>query len=446
MRIVLFLFFVIIFTTPIFSQQIGSWKKTSFNPSPASRLNDGFFISPSLGWAVNGAGQIHRTLNGGESWQKVFEKSGTHFRSVAFFDSLNGFAGCLGWGDVNNPSSTDTNILYRTNDGGSTWSPVIALSSSIIKRGFCGAKIVNDSVMVAVGRVRGPGWFYKTTDRGNTWIAKDLSHLAPGLIDVYFFTPDSGFIVGLTHTTHDSSSGIILFTSDGGNSWSEVHRSTRKGEWCWKIVWPSRTTGYVSLQRNSKTPIYFLKTTNGGANWEEKLFSNNYYFVQGIGFINDSLGWIGGYSSQPMYQTTDGGETWKPLGLGRRINRFRVINNSLVFAFGDSIYKYTSTPTYAELENNLLHEYHLEDPYPNPANPQANITFSLSTPSHVRLFVYNTNGELIRVLIDSWKNTGTYTISWDGTNEAEETMPTGIYLLKIVTESWTESKKLILLR
>ena len=64
----------------------------------------------------------------------------------------------------------------------------------------------------------------------------------------------------------------------------------RSGEWAWKIDFPSDSVGYVSLQRNYESPIYFLKTIDGGETWNEMLFMNDYYFIQGIGFINDTLG------------------------------------------------------------------------------------------------------------------------------------------------------------
>ena len=121
------------------------WRKTAYNPIPASRINDGFFLNSTVGWVVNGVGQINRTTDGGDHWLKQFENSHTHFRSVGFFDSLNGFAGCLGWGDPNNTASTDTNLVYGTTNGGATWLPVTSLSSATIKRGFCGMRVLNRS-------------------------------------------------------------------------------------------------------------------------------------------------------------------------------------------------------------------------------------------------------------------------------------------------------------
>ncbi len=439
-------FFVLAAT--LFGQQPGTWKKTNFVPSPSSRNNDGFFLNEQVGWIANGVGQIHRTTNGGQSWVKVLDKtSKTHWRSIGFFDSSDGYAGALGWGDPNNTGATDTVILYKSTNGGTNWVPEHQLSSGTIKRGFCGMQIFGDSIINAVGRVRGPAWFYRTTDRGQTWIARDMNEYAAGLIDVYFFSKDTGFCVGLTNTNHDSSSGVVLMTTDGGITWSQRIKTSRKGEWSWKIQFPSRNIGYASLQRNSLSPIYFLKTTDGGITWTERLFSNSYYFVQGMGFINDTVGWIGGYSSILMYQTTNGGNTWGPLGIGRRVNRFRMLSPTLAYAVGDSVYKYTVPSTgVADRFAQQPSEVELGTNYPNPFNPQTKIEFKLVSDGLATIHIYDSKGSLIRTLIHSHLKAGSYTLSWDGRNEADEEVASGMYLYRLQSKNFSESKKMMLVR
>lgn len=444
--------FIIVFlmcTTITFAQTVGTWKKTNFVPSPASRINDGFFLNERLGWVANGVGQIWRTIDGGNIWTKFVDKdSYTHFRSIGFFDSLNGYAGCLGFGDPNHPtSSQDTVILYKTTNSGVSWTPVSELTSSTIKRGFCGMQMFNDSIINGVGRVRGPAWFYRTTNRGASWIAKDMSEYADGLIDVYFFSRDTGFCVGLTNANHDSSSGVVLKTTDGGLTWKKMFTTTRKGEWCWKLQFPSRKVGYASLQRNSLSPIYFLKTTDGGETWQEKLFYNGYYFVQGMGFINDSVGWAGGSSSTKMFQTTDGGETWKNLGIGRRINRFRFLSPNVAYTVGDSVYKYTFSPSaVAQTPTSIPSTIELSANYPNPFNPQTTIEFSLKSQSLVKIYIYDMKGSLIRTLLNQDVSAGNHRVSWDGTNEADEKVASGTYLYRLQTNDYSETKKMVLVR
>ena len=174
--------------------------------------------------------------------------------------------------------------------------------------------------------------------------------------------PSGKLIVHIrNHNKQHAGETLQSESTDGGESWSEVYQSSRIGEWFWKISFPSRNVGYISLQRNVGSPVNFVKTTDGGKTWFEKQFSSDPYFVQGIGFANDTIGWIGGNSPQPTYQTPNGGDTWFPADFGSRINRFRFLNEVIGFAAGQSIYKYSgkvvSSIDYENIVNN--NDYHL---------------------------------------------------------------------------------------
>lgn len=449
-----FLAFELVGHPSLFCQPASQWKKLPYTPSPLSRINDGYFVSPSVGWVVNGAGQIQRTTNAGMTWLKQLDKSSsTHFRSVGFIDSLHGWAGCLGVGDPNHPEVKDSTILYQTSNAGLTWTPVTALNSSTA-RGFCGMHVLNKSVINAVGRVRGPAYFYRTTDGGQTWDAKNMSTYAAGLIDVYFFDPDSGFAVGLTNTNHDNSSGVVLFTSDGGKTWQQRIQTSRVGEWCWKISFPSRKVGYVSLQRNSQSNNHFLKTTDGGVTWTEKVFPIEGYFIQGIGFANDMLGWIGGLGVGPMYESKDGGESWYPIGLGARINRFRLLGSTLGYAVGDSVYKYESgVPVSVAANGELIPaSFKLKQNYPNPFNPSTTIHLELTSASLVRLRIYDVLGKELITLINQMKSAGSLEVLWDGKNREGDGLPSGMYLYRVEVkpegknETLVDTKRMLFLR
>jgi hypothetical protein len=223
-------------------------------------------------------------------------------------------------------------------DGGDTWSVVQNLTGPSPK-GICGLQVVNDTLLYAVGRLNGPSRFIRSNDGGDTWISQDMNAHAGMLIDLYFWTPDSGIVVGGTTSSYSTSRGIVLFTSDGGISWQVKHTTSSTGGTCWKIDFPSPNVGYVSWETIS-TPVIFLKTTDGGQNWQEKFFSNNSYETEAIGFVNDTLGWMG-VRHYPSFQTTDGGDTWQQGFVGSFLNRFRFINDTLAYACGETVYKYS---------------------------------------------------------------------------------------------------------
>ncbi len=397
-------------------------------PREAVRYNDTFFVNAETGWVVNGEGEIYRTQDGGSSWTRQLQQTDSHFRSVGFLTHHRGFAGNVGAGEF---GASDMFPLYETYDGGQSWTPVPAWHGRT-PTGLCGMQVVNDSTVVAVGRVRGPAFFARTTDGGATWRSKDMSVYAASLIDVFFTHPDTGFAVGLTNSNHDLSSGIILYTDDGGETWETRFRSSRTGEWCWKISFPSRRVGYVSLQRNSASPIFILKTTDYGATWEEKLFLSSHYFVQGIGFINEKRGWIGGNSTQPVYQTVDGGGTWSPETDRPRLNRFRFLGDTLGYAVGRRVHKladWTATPVEARRESARVS---LEQNYPEPFSKSTSIMYTTVRPGNVQLHVYDMLGRIVAVLDEGFRVPGTHAVEWSGTAHNGSRLPTGVYAYALV--------------
>ena len=414
------------------------------NAPVVSRHNDAYFINPDTGWIVNGNGQIYKTVDGGGAWRLQFVSGTAHFRSVGFLNELEGWAGNVGVGEF---GATDPNVFYRTRNGGQSWQAFSQFHGPA-PAGVCGMHVVNDSTICAVGRVRGPSFFVRTTDGGATWTSKDMREYAAGLIDVYFVHPDTGFAVGLSNVVHDLSSGVVLFTSDGGKSWTRRLTTARMGEWCWKISFPSRKTAYVSLQRNTQSPIYFLKTSDGGNTWQEKLFSSSYYFVQGIGFISESVGWAGGNSSFPTYETRDGGETWHSAGFGTRVNRFRFLNDSLGYAVGQTVYKFSQPGATGvqERPGERPGQFHLSQNYPNPFNPSTTIRFELRERLMVSLRVYDINGREVKQVLHRVCEAGANVVEWDGTDARGDAVRSGTYIYILEAGELLETRKMVLMR
>jgi len=425
----------------------------------SSRQDDACFLDPARGFVVNGRGQIWKTTDGGGTWSRVYDRPTVYFRSVAFADSLRGWATNLGTEEFG--GATDTNVIFQTTDGGASWAPNNTFAPRK-PRGLCGMRAVGDSLVYAVGRVRGPSFFVRSTDRGMTWQTRDMSGFAYGLIDCHFWSPDSGIAVGHTGTVNETSSGVILFTSDRGTTWSVRHTTSRIGEWCWKIDFPSRRTGYVSLQRNAGGPVNFLKTTDGGVTWAELRLTDGSYYVQGIGFATETLGWVGGNSTLPTWQTTDGGLTWAPQPFGVRVNRFRMLSDTLGYAVGQGVYKYSRTPAVGVREAGaqpLPEAMVLLEVWPNPFNAQTTVRYTIvggaddpATPVGVDLRLYDMAGREVRVLERSARRPGEYRVTLDAA-----TLASGVYLVALRVESgpdreplipgrYVETRKLVLLK
>ncbi len=315
------------------------WNELENYPERTGRSDDICFLTPDLGWAINNKGTLYKTEDGGESWKLQFNRDSSFFRCVVFSDSLNGWLGTIGL-EEKDLFSKDSIVLYETRDGGQNWRA--AKISGEYPKGLCGLQKVTEDMIVGCGRVRGPSYFLKTTDKGKNWTSIKLNDQAGALIVPHFFDEKNGIMIGGTTQGKENSKALILSTKDGGETWNKVFESSQKGEYCWKVVFPTRKIGYVSVQRNvGDGKFHFLKTEDGGKTWVEKEYAKKHYFTQGIGFLNEEIGWIGGSSSYGTYETRDGGTTWVSVPyFGKGLNKFQFFGDTLGYATGKRIYKF----------------------------------------------------------------------------------------------------------
>jgi photosystem II stability/assembly factor-like uncharacterized protein/pimeloyl-ACP methyl ester carboxylesterase len=314
------------------------WTKLTTERYPGKQ-DDIAFISPTTGWYVNGAGKIFKTSDGGATWTQQLHKPGTYFRCIAFVDEKIGLAGNIGPGYF--PNVTDTTPLYRTTDGGATWSavttiqgpPVVGLCAiEVVRTAFINAgKLDTRTRLVAGGRVGAPAAYIYSDDLGETWQQVKLPEQCKMVFDVHFTDRDHGFIAGATSADVAEANALILATSDGGMTWNTVYKSARPYELTWKISFPTKTTGYVTIQAyNPDTSVsqrFIAKTTDGGKTFSEIPLVDDHRVRQfGIAFTSENEGWVGAMPGG--FYTADGGKTWSPAGFGNAVNKIRVVRGT----------------------------------------------------------------------------------------------------------------------
>jgi photosystem II stability/assembly factor-like uncharacterized protein len=145
-----------------FSKLYSQWALLPNAPYNGGKQDGIHFFNKDIGWVVNGSGKIYKTIDGGDNWIQQKNSAGTYFRAIAFIDNQTGFAGNVGTNYF--PGVTDTNPLYKTIDGGNSWSPVTANITGTVPTGICAIQAVNANVIYAAGRVGGPAVMMKSTD------------------------------------------------------------------------------------------------------------------------------------------------------------------------------------------------------------------------------------------------------------------------------------------
>jgi hypothetical protein len=99
------------------------------------------------------------------------------------------------------------------------------------------------------------------------------------------------------------------------------------------------------------------------------------------------------------------------------------------------------------ISSEIPNQFSLSQNYPNPFNPSTRIKFDVALDSRLRgndnvvLKIYDVLGRETAVLVNEGLEPGTYEVEWDGSN-----YPSGVYFYKLITDDFTETKKMVLLK
>jgi hypothetical protein len=90
----------------------------------------------------------------------------------------------------------------------------------------------------------------------------------------------------------------------------------------------------------------------------------------------------------------------------------------------------------------------LSQNYPNPFNPFTTIDYSIKEKGHVSIKIYNVAGQLVRTLVNEVKipKTEGYSVVWDGRNDTNDPVSTGVYFCRLVAKNFANTKKMVLLK
>ncbi|MCT2560568.1 T9SS type A sorting domain-containing protein [Chryseobacterium herbae] len=398
-----------------------SWTAFSYPPSNGTgRYDDVFFLNENLGWAVRGgSGAVFKTTNGGDTWvqKTVNGPANQYYRNIEFLDENVGFLGTL------------NNSFYKTIDGGDSWQKVNSISP--YPAAICGLDCVGTSTVYGCGAWFSPAYIIKSTDSGNTWEYIDMSAYANALVEITFINENVGFVSG-----SDNDGAVILKTLDGGASWTKIYNSNIASEFVWKMQLLDHNKIFCAIESEATNAGKLLKSVNGGFTWETKDFPDPY--VQAVGFISETHGWMGGHSTG-FYETLDGGNTWTNTGVGGSLNRIFFVNNNLAFAAGSNIYKMTRGSLDVKENPGENQERKLKvEVAPNPVKDKLNLHVYYVHTDHIVVGLYEASGKFIKNILKddiSAKGLKKYSLDFN--------YPKGNYLLDVHSNLGRQSIKII---
>jgi Secretion system C-terminal sorting domain len=255
------------------------------------------------------------------------------------------------------------------------------------------------------------GWL---TAPGSSFAPNTISDIALGTSNDYYY---SGTVDGDAPTTRNAITDTSNWSSYSGTTYNDL-------------------TSSIS---NSALPVelsFFTGVVNGAIvelRWRTETEVNNYGFEierslentdwKMIGFVEGS-----GNSNSPRQYTFNDVEVGQS---GEYYYRLKQIDNDGTFEYSEVVTVILGIPQ----------EYYLSQNYPNPFNPSTRINFTLPEMQLVNLKVYNVIGELVKEIVNEIKDAGSYSVTFDASN-----LPSGIYIYRLETASFSSSKKMTLLK
>lgn len=103
--------------------------------------------------------------------------------------------------------------------------------------------------------------------------------------------------------------------------------------------------------------------------------------------------------------------------------------------------------TLSEDDTNIEISLNLDvDCYPNTFNPTTTISYTLPKEMQVKLVVYNLKGQKVKTLQNSKQCTGMHSVVWNGSDDRNRPVSSGMYLYKLITPDIVLTNKMILMK
>lgn len=218
--------------------------------------------------------------------------------------------------------------VLLTEDGGKTWRVVFSIENPTESYNqIKGLRFTDERTgfVIVGGRVSG-GRLLKTTDGGARWEDAGLISKSGEEItfeNCYFVDALRGWAVGLAWTSQTSADsrvpqyiGVVLATRDGGRTWERQHVNAPKREQSAGARWSLRDVFF----RDERTGWavgdagMIFRTEDGGDTWHATSAGDADY--RRVDFLNEEFGWAAyryGNSSWGLAITSSGGREWKLL-------------------------------------------------------------------------------------------------------------------------------------
>jgi photosystem II stability/assembly factor-like uncharacterized protein len=403
------------------SRQIPSQAQWIQTNGPYSGSINCFAVSDTNLFAGTYGGGVFLSTDNGTSWTEV--NTGLTNPCILSFcmNGSNLFAG------------TDGGGVFLSTNNGTSWTEV-------------GTGLTNISVYALASSgtnlfagTLGGGVFH-STNSGANW-----TEVNTGLTN----TEVRALAVSGTNLFAGTSGGGVFLSTNNGTSWTEVNTGltntdVRALAVCDTNLFAGTDGGGVFL------------STNNGTSWTADNKGLTYLFVKAFTisgtnlFVSATALWGIRFGSG-VFLLTENSTKWTEVSTGlTNISVYALaVSGTNLFAgtFFDGVWRrplseMIITSVEGPLADRRLPEnFSLEQNYPNPFNPATTIAFHLPASSFVTLKVYNSDGQEVAFLVNGQLPAGNHRTGWNASG-----VPSGVYFYSIQAGTYSETKKLVVMR
>lgn len=397
------------------------WIPVQVSSNPESSFTSVHFINRNLGWAA-AAGLVIKSTDGGLTWTSAQLTTKEPLTEIYFLTETTGFViGRLG-------------TILKSTDGGETWKakpcPVFSWLDDI---SFLDQK---------TGYIAAGGSILKTTDEGETWQITYTWKPADVFDNVRLVSINcyNGATIVVANNLYYTKTGAIISSTDEGGNWKKIDVSftTQIAD----AFFIDKNNGWVGEELSG-----ISKTTNGGIDWINSNVAPA--GLQKIFFVDKFNGWASFTMDDEsmIYNTTDGGVNWnlqlKETGDGYySIFFIDRVNGWAAGPKGIILKTLTGGEVTSSIEGeSFVQQYSVLQNYPNPFNPSTKILYELPYSGNVQIKVFDALGNEVETLINGYMQSGTYYVEFNAAN-----LPGGVYFYRIISNNYSETKKMLLLK
>lgn len=430
-KIILLFILFILNSSSAFSQT--GWNVQNF--SPDSSFISLSFINNLTGYVYSNNGLVYRTTNLGNSW------SYSGYCTTQYAEVIKGYANSNMWYFLT--KSPGPNYQFRKSTDFSYWlnfnfpdPPSTPPSSSIIIRDV---EFINNNGY-AIGFLYSTqgitaGLLYHSTISGHGW----------NCIYQKFGNSFTDFYIKNDNTIALLENSAIHRSTNGGNNWT-IQNISGVTSTIYPVSFTNPFENVILFVCTDDVKGKIMRSSNGGNTWDSVYSMNS--VPKKIHFNNSSNSAFVIGSNGLISKSSDGGLTWQNQNSGTNANLTDIyaFNKDTVFistSTGQILKTVTGgTVGIQQVGSSIPEKFILHQNYPNPFNPVTKIKFEIAAGAiNARLFVYDLSGKQVAVLVNSKLSSGVYEVDFNAQNLAS-----GVYYYKLITNNYTEVKKMMLVK